>query len=266
MSNLVVVSNNIGRTASLAASSEAGSLVVENLQADGKALTWRSVGTAATITATFDSAAVSCVSLPICNLSSTATMQVQCGAYDSGAVQVCQYAPIDAIDFTGPLNANAFAYGGGNYATLVFPEQTATGLTITLNDPGNPAGYIDAAYLVIGEAWSPEVNADYGASLSFGDTSRHSRADNGDLKTRRGGIFRKLSFTLSYMQTADRTALTELLFRNGMSVPLFLSIFPDSTDTQLQQMYQIYGKQSKLSSVTRYLPLLDKGAIEIEEM
>ena len=107
--NLKIVSNNLGNSASLTASSEAGILVVENLQLDSKAKVWRSTSTTAAITAILTSVAVSCVSLPICNFTSTATMRVRVytlsgdgsPALDTGNLLCCEYTTIDKLDFNG---------------------------------------------------------------------------------------------------------------------------------------------------------------------
>jgi len=224
MSNLRIVSNNIGKTATLTASSEAGSLVVENLMLDSKTEIWRSTSTTATVTATFTQTATSCVTFPICNLTSTATMRVRVytnsgdgsPALDTGNTLCCEYTTIDKIDFgDGALNANMFSYGGGTYATLFFASTLGEKVVIDIIDSSNTNGYIESAYIVIGDYWSPVINANYGATLSFLDNSKHSRNDSGDLMTKRGARYKSLSFNLGNMRTDDRTALTELFIYNG---------------------------------------------------
>ena len=275
MTNLRIVSTNAGKTATLTASTEAGLLAVENLQLDSKTEIWRSTGTTEELTATFTQQTVSCVSLPICNLTSTATMRVRVytlsgdgsPALDTGNTLCCEYTTIDKIDFAdGALNANTFSYGGGTYATLFFTDTLGEKVVIDLIDTSNSNGYLEASNLVIGQYWSPVYNADYGAALSFRDTSKHSRNDSGDLMTKRGARYKRLTFVLSTMQTSDRTTLTEILIRNGMAVPLYISLFPESTDDQEKQIYQVYGKLTKLSAISRYKFGLDKGAVEIEEI
>lgn len=276
MTNLKIIHDNLAKTAALVASSEAGALVAGNLQKDSKTVVWRSTGTTATLTATFAAAAaVGGVSLPITNLTANATMRVRCYAaagdpsptLDTGALPCCGYSLIDKIDFaSGPLNANTFAYGGGTYATLFFSAQTAQKVVIDIADAGNPAGYIDASYLVIGKVWTPENNAEYGAALSFNDSSRHTRSEAGDLMTDRGARYKSLSFTLSDMAAADRTELMQLLIRNGMAAPLFVSLFPASSDAQEKQVYQLYGKQTKLDGIKRIRYGTDQTSLEIEEL
>lgn len=274
-SNLKIVSTNIGRTATLVASSESGVFTADNMQLDSKTLIWRSTGTTESITATFTSASVSCVSLPICNLTSTATMRVRVytlsgdvvDVLDTGNILCCEYTTINKIDFTdGALNSNTFSYGGGTYATLFFTETVGEKVVIDIIDTANTNGYIESCSLVIGSAWTPTLNADYGATWLLNDTSKHSRNDSGDLMTARGARYRSLSFSMGQMDASDRAEFMEILIRNGLSINLFISIFPESIDTQEKQMYQIFGKLTKLQGLTRFVYGLDKSSIQIQEI
>jgi len=275
VSNLAIVSKNLAKEAVLSASSEAGSMIVGNLQNDSKTEIWRSVGTSASITMIGDSSGISAVALCIASLTSTATMRVcvytlegdAVPAYDTGNILCCEYTTIDKIDFSnGALNSNTFNYGGGTYASLFFNEVVGEKVVIQVTDTNNSNGYIEASVLVVGKFWTPKYNAAYGASLSLLDTSKHTRNAAGGLMTVRGAIYKRLGFLLSNMMVADRTALFEILIRSGMSVPLFISFFPGSDEVQEQQIYQIYGKLTRMSALTRFAPGLDKSAIQIEEI
>jgi len=275
MTNLRIVSTNLATNATLAASTEAGALVIENMLLESKTQVWRSTGTTESITATFTSAPVSCVALPINNFTATATLRVRVytlsgdgsPVLDTGNVLCCQYVTMDKIDFAdGPLNANAFSFGGGTYASLYFAQANAEKVVIDIIDSANSNGYVEASNIIIGKYWSPERNADYGVALMFNDTSKHTRNGSGDLMTDRGAIYKSLAFNLGQMQTADRTELIQILIRNGMSVPLFISIFPESTDDQENQLYQLYGKLTKLGAIGRYKFGLDKFSVNIEEI
>lgn len=275
--NLKIVSDNIGNVSvtTLVAGSESGALVVDNLKLDSKTLVWRSNGTTTdSVTATHTSTAIGCVSLPICNFTSTATMRVRVytssgdpiAALDTGNLLCCEYTTIDKIDFNGSLNSNTFSYGGGTYATLFFTETVGEKTVIDIIDTANTNGYLEASSIVIGTVWQPVINATYGASWMLNDTTKHKRNESGDLMTNRGARYRSLAFSLSQMDASDRTEFMQIMIRNGMSKNLFISIFPDSADTQEEQMYQIYGRQSKLTALTRFTYSLDKSAISILEI
>lgn len=275
MSNLNVVSNNIGTSATLSASTEAGLLVVDNLKSTSKTLIWRSTGTTETVTATYTQQNVGCVSLAVCNFTSTATMRIRIytnsgdgsPAYDSGVLLCCEYTTIDKINFAGgPLNANTFNYGGGTYATLFAPNTLSEKTVIDVVDTSNTNGYLEASSIVLGETWTPILNCNYGAALTFKDTTKNTRSDSGDMRTTKGGRYKSLTFALGLMSSVDRIALTEMFIRNGSSDNVYISIFPDSPDIQEKQVYQVYGIITKQAGVKRHKYSRDQSSMTIEEM
>ncbi|HEV7458238.1 MAG TPA: hypothetical protein VGN96_15815 [Roseococcus sp.] len=50
---------------------------------------------------------------------------------------------------------------------------------VYITDTANPAGYFQAGRFLAGEAWSPEVNASYGASIQYVDPSETRRTRGG---------------------------------------------------------------------------------------
>ncbi len=268
MPNLRIVYNNAAdRAATIVASTTAGALAASNLQSNLKSEIWRSTGTTATLTLTWTAAeTLACVALPFCNLTSAATIRVQCytntgdasPVLDTGAVAACPASASYGNDYgvTGNSNSfsrggvNSFAYGGGAYADVWFAATVARKVVITLTDASNPDGYIEAARLVTGTYWTPERNVEYDSpKVSLQDDSKHSRSEAGDLMTERGIVYRKLAFDLSVMSNADRDSVWRILRTNGMSKPLFVSLTPDSTDVIDEQIYMIYGKLSSLSAM-----------------
>jgi hypothetical protein len=278
MPNLRIVSDNaIDRAASLVASSAAGELVASNLQLEIKSRVWRATGASATLTATWNAAEpVSCVALPFCNLSPSATIRVRgysdAGGgslvLDTGAVAACP-APAVVLRGWGALlssGANAYGYGGGAYARAWFGQVNVRRLVVDLADGGNAAGYIEASRLIAGAYWSPVYNADSGAALTLQDQSNHYRTDAGDLMTDIGARNRKLSLNLLCMPPADRAAFASILRGNGMANPLFLSLFPEDADVAMERDHQIYGKASQMSAVTLAQFGAYSSQLEIEEV
>lgn len=284
MPNLRIVYNNAADRATVVASTTAGSLVAGNLQSNLKSEIWRSTATTATLTLTWATTeTVACVALPFCNLTSSATIRVQCytntgdvtAVRDTGAVQACPASASYGNDYgvTGSANSfirggvNTFAFGGGAYADVWFTATPVKKIVITLTDASNPDGYIEAAKLVVGTYWTPERNVEYDSpKVSFQDDSKHERTDAGDLMTDRGVMYRKLSFDLSVMSNADRDAVWRILRSNGMYKPLFVSISPDSTDVVDEQIYMIYGKLSSMSAMQYKFLGMYATSFQIEEI
>lgn len=259
MTNLRIIHHNAADQAAITASSQAANLTVANLLTDIKSDVWRASGPVATLTAIFPSAAlIGAVALPFCNLSSAATLRVR--AYtlasdttpvvDTGSVQACAHRALGAWDWgLEPLGVNAFSYGGGAYGRTWFAPQWVEKLVIDIDDSLNPAGYIEASRLVAGMYWSPQNNADYGASLTADDASQQYRNEGGDLLTNVGPRSRKLALVLSSMSPPDRSKLMAILRGNGKSRPVFISLFPESDDPLLEQDHQLYGKLPEAVSV-----------------
>jgi hypothetical protein len=259
MSNLRIVSNNAADRATLTADVTAGSYSVGYLQTDYKTEIYRSTGTSATITALWTTGElVRCVALPFTNFTENATLRVRgytnagdaSPAFDTTAVDCCPYSSAAAFgwDIVTPGVAN-FAYGGAVYAALWFEGGTVKKLVIDIADAGNAAGYVEAGRLMAGDYYELSQNPNYGAQLGFADLSEHKRSDAGDLVTDNRTRSKTLSFSLEGMPEADRAAIMRLLRAGGLANPLYVSVFPDGSDYDLTQDYQIYGKLSQGSNV-----------------
>lgn len=187
--------------------------------------------------------------------------------YDSGMVPACPAAAVKLRGLAPAQAASAYAFGGGAYARHWLPVQRfALGVAIDISDPDNLQGYIEASRLVMGEYWSPINNPDYGASMTIMDASTHYRTDSGDLCTEIGTRARKMPLQLSGLPAADRTALADILRRNGMSGVMLISLFPESLDLELERDHTIFGKLSSVSSMS--MPYCDAYSVplEIEEI
>lgn len=276
MNNLRIIHDNAGDRAVLTASSQAGALGPANLQHEGKYDVLRSLGQALTITATWPTPEIiGGVVLPFCNLTPTATIRVRgyvepgdaVPDFDIGTVPACEYARLGMWNWGAlPLGVNAFSYGGGTYGRSWFQMRSVKKLVIDLVDRDNPAGYIEVARLVTGAWWSPEQNASYGAGVTPGDTSSQYRNGAGEQKVERGALYRKLSISLDHMTPLDRAELWRIVRGNGLSHPLFVSLFPDSDDVELEQTHQVYGRLVNLAAITTPSFQAYTTTIEVEEL
>ena len=276
MSNLRIVSDNAVKRATLSASSQAGSLTVDRLKASRKTSAWRSVGTTATLTVTLPTAeSFDCVALPFCNLSSTATMRIRGYAttsattpvFDTGHKACCPYSPFEALDWGAePLGVNAFSYGAAACAVVWFPLGLAQKLVIDITDATNDSGYIEGSCLLAGLSWSPKVNMGWGASVAVQDTTKNERSESGNLRSDKGVSSRKLSFDLKFMDPNDRNRLWRIFLGNGMSVPSFISLYPESDDAFEEQIHQMYGKLSQQSKIAAQSFGTSQAPFEVEEI
>ena len=276
MSNkLRVVYNNAANRGTVTASSTAGTLVVANLLTDSKADTWRATGTSATITTIYTtSELVSMVALPFCNLTSSATFRVKCytnsgdvsPVLDTGVVLAAAPTPLGMWDWGNiPMGVNSYSYGGASYGVIWFATQSVKKVELIIADSTNPSGYIEASRLVMGAYWSPENDAELSPQWIPVEDSTHERSDSGDLRTDIGTLNKKLQITLPVMTAADRNTMMNILRGNGMSRPIYLSLFPQDSDSSNEQAFQVYGKLAQQTGVTLSNWNLYNTTIEIEE-
>lgn len=253
MSNLRIIHNNAADKSAISASSTAGALVAANMLTDYKGQVHRSVGTTVTYTlAWFASQAIGGVAIPACNLTADATIRVvgyTAGAggtvvMDSGPVLACPGMPLGLWDWTQPLNANAFAYGGAAKTSVWFAAQPVVKrLEITLTDTNNAAGYIDCARLVVGGFWEPQVSPGFGITLSVEDATKNTRNDSGDFLTDRAAMNDAVSFRLEQMDPSDRAEFHRIIRSCGVHRPILVAVEPDDDDPLLKQDSLIYGKR-----------------------
>jgi hypothetical protein len=279
LNNLRIIYQNLADTATLVASSTQGtSTPVTNLQKDPKGSVWRSIGSSASITATLATAqSIGGVVLPFTNFTSnsaTLTVAGYSGSAGTGTLLYTQSGTCCPWNTLGLSTGspNTYAYGGGTCARLwlstVNQAISVASIVITISAPGTD--YIEVSRLIVGKYWSPVYNTGYGMTATIKDLSTHDRTESGDLVTQRGPRFNALSFDLAYLAPADRIQMTKLLLGNGISKPLFVSLFPDNDSTtnyyEMERAHQIYGKLMQTPGISYHTLDMYSSQIELEEV
>lgn len=185
-------------------------------------------------------------------------------AYDFSA-QCCPAAALRPRGFTAAQAASAYAYGGGACARHWLPaEFQATGVAIIMYDPDNPQGYIEAARLIVGPYWSPTYNAS-AASMTPVDSTELYRTDAGNQAADAGYIYRRVSIDMSMMPAADRTTCAKFL-RNSRAYPIFISVFPENADLELERDNSVYGRRTQDSEISIENSIYYGTKIPVEEI
>ncbi|MGX9698084.1 hypothetical protein ACWYXK_13950 [Janthinobacterium lividum] len=267
MPNLRIIHDNAADRAVLTASSQVGALGPANLQRDSKAAVLRASVTAQTITATWPTQeAIGCVALIFTNMTSSARMRVRGYAQPGDAVPVldtgnifpCPAAVHGSYPWgVLPLGWNAYKWGGVNTwargggvdGVAWFAPVRVRKLVIEVSAPQSSEGYLEISRLVVGNYWSPEYNAEYGAQLQLQDASEDYRTGAGDLKTQIRPTSDKLSINLAHLTPADRARFMRILRENGKGKAMLFSLFPENPDPLLEQDHMLYGKASNIDAV-----------------
>lgn len=272
--NLRIIYDNAADRSAISASASAGAMTPDRLQNDMKSDVWRSIAASATLTLSWPTVEpVAGVALCYSNLSSQAQMRVTVYGYagdlvaDTGWQMACPPKTIDELRWgVEPLALTAYMPGHGIAQSWLALPVLASRVVVELTDPCSQSGYIEAGRIVVGDYWSPIDNADYGASVSFVDASKHYRTDAGDLLTDRGTRHRKQNLSLSAMRSSDRERFWQMVFGGGLARPLFLTLFPEAADKLLEQTHSMYCKLAVTPVMTTPFFNRTSAAIELEEV
>ncbi len=194
----------------------------------------------------------------------TDNWQTPAGSYDSGWVPACPAPAIRPRGFTAAQAASAYAYGGGACARHWFGQVEASLLIVEISDPNNLQGYLEAACLVAGAAWSPKYNAS-ATSVSLLDRTELSRSAGGDQLAEPGTISRKVPVDLRAMPEADRAKFLALV-RDSRAYPILLSVFPQHPNLALERDFTVYGRRTKDSDIAYQFAGAYSTTLEIEEI
>jgi hypothetical protein len=251
-----VMYRNAVKRATLSATSVGGH-VIDNLKTYDKSKFFRAPGTSATITGTFAVAEIiSCMHLPICNASPTATRRVRLysGApgvglvLDTGTGLACPAPARELEDWTPAQAASAYANGGGAHAFGYFAPTLAKSFVIDIVDTNNLQGYFEAAgALWVGAYWELEYGAT-GATFAPIDSTVITRDGAGGQIARAGTIHRKLPIDLGYMGAIDRTRFVDLAM-NSRSSPILVDVLHTTSDLALRRDAMIIGRRSEDSEI-----------------
>jgi hypothetical protein len=255
VANLRIISDNaVDRATALVASTTSGSLVASYMQNDFKGKAHRSTGTSVSYAATWtDGESIGGIALPATNLTADATIRVRAYSDTAGVTQIkdtgVQYAcagqDLGLWNWSEPLNANAFAFGGVSKVQVwLGAHYFARRLLIDIVDSGNPAGYIDCARLVAGAYWEAPYNPGYGVLPTVVDTTASHRNDAGDNLSDRGTLHDTLSLDLKMLAETDRAALMRIARLAGTACNIFVSVFPEDDSPVAEQDFCIFGKRA----------------------
>jgi hypothetical protein len=276
--NLRVLYDNLAnKVSTLTASTTAGGLIAANMLTDRKSEVHRSTGTSVQYDLRWTTAQlINMLALAFCNLTSSATMRVRgytnvgdaTPAFDTGANLCCPYQAFGLWDWGSlPLGVNAYSYGGAAYGVSYFATANVKQLLIDVADASNSLGYIEVARLVTGVYWSPQTNASWGAGVTPESNTQHERSEAGDLRTERRPMSRSVKVDLSQITSAsDRQRMYDILRGNGMTKPVFLSLYPEDADVSLEQSCQIYGKLKGNQTLSHPMFGMFSSGLEIEEV
>lgn len=152
-------------------------------------------------------------------------------------------------------------YGGGKYVVKYFtPTPGTTSFTVTFS------ASVKVSKFIVGNYWSPKYNTGYGVQVGYEDATSSERLQSGDIYTTISPRNKTLQFDLQYMDESDKFQLFDIYKSIGKTKPIFISVFPENTDQQKEQMYSIYGKFNTLSNISHVMYTMYSSSIQLEEI
>jgi hypothetical protein len=113
------------------------------------------------------------------------------------------------------------------YSQLWFGDVFASSYRLTVQDPLNESGQLDLTRIYMGRHYSPEVNFSWGSTFAFGSNETQQRTDDGGLFSNATAAWRKVSFSLAYINEEDRPGLIAAIRHAKLSRDWFISLYPE---------------------------------------
>lgn len=163
---------------------------------------------------------------------------------------------VSQVTSTAPVG-----YGGGKYIAVYFNQAVpATSFTVSFSK------VVKVARFIVGNYWEPTYSAPFGMQVTYEDTTTNDRLQSGDLYSNLGPRHKALSFELEYLNDADKFKLFDIMKLIGKSKPIFVSLFPESTDEDREQMYSIYGKFQSIPTISYAMYTKYTSSVQLEEI
>lgn len=244
MSRLRILTDEATQSATITASTTAGSLVASNLKSNEPELVWRATDKTATIALTWaNTTLVGAVVLAWSNLTVNASVSV---AYYAETGSPAPFKTVsgfvDSVLPESPLVFGATAYNGTDAAGVNRSVQAWSDgsvgtkkVIITISDLANSTN-IQIGRLIAGTFHQVGLGASPGAELAFVDKSVVERSESGSVRSEMKTIHRRLSVALNLIEAQDSLAMVRLA-TFGRAKTFFVSLFPETSN----EFYQTHS-------------------------
>lgn len=127
-------------------------------------------------------------------------------------------------------------------------------LRIDIDDPANPAGYVQIGRAMAGEAFSPQINMSFGVELGIVDETRKSRTIGGQVYSDRKPARRRFSCAFDAITEAEAMGqIYDLMLEVGVSGSVLVVYDPDDSVAVLPRR-TLYAQLSDLAPIVTANP------------
>lgn len=187
--------------------------------------------------------------------------------YDSGFVSAAFPKPLgDLVMGVDALGATYFDGWGYSVARL-FLSSPVIGryAVITIVDPYNVNGYVQASRLFVGPVWTPTYGPAPGGGVQWNETTVQTRTEGGSIRSEPGASYRTIRANLMYLPESDRQRLSGMLGQTGMRGDVYVSLFPGLSNA-LERDTQMQGKLANLSATPFNITALVDQQLQFDEV
>lgn len=189
-------------------------------------------------------------------LSNSATDAAAQRVYDSGEIRAWDVTvgwgsrPWGAFPWNG-IDPSLYPSGTVSIHTIKGGKTyQARYLFVYINDPTNPAGYVQAGRFMAGTAWQPSINMDVNPGIRWVDPSAARRTRGGLKLVRKAAKYRTVSLTLSWLDKSEAIGFAMEFDRVlGKSEEFFLMMDP-TEESSFRVQRSIYASKVDTSDVT----------------
>jgi hypothetical protein len=162
---------------------------------------------------------------------------------------------------TSNYTGQTVGFGGGKYIAKYFtPAAGTTGFTVTFSTN------VKVSRFIVGNYWSPKYNTGFGVQTGWEDATTVERLQSGDQYVTVSPRNRTLQFDLQYMDESDKFTLFDITRSLGKTRPIFVSVFPEDSDQQKEQMYSIYGRLASPPNIAHTMFTMYSSSLQLEEI
>lgn len=153
-------------------------------------------------------------------------------------------------------------YSGGKYVAIYLDLGTTSTTSFTISFSSS----VSVSRLIIGNYWSPTYNTSYGVQIGVQDNTDYIRLQSGDLYSVLGSRNKTMQFDLQYLTDTDKNYLFDIMRSVSKTKPIFVSVFPGSSDLEQEQLYSIYGRVSTPASISYAMFSMYSSQLQLEEI
>lgn len=254
MANIRFLANDGHKDAAVFASSSASSLPVTNTRNANNAKIWRSVDDP------YDSPSVDALEqvidsiMPV-TIDGPGGFVIRGTNFTTDAVlSLVLKNGGGTVDTVEPvcLDAN---FDGTTDWRVWFDDGPINQFSLSISDPTNPAGYLQAIQIMCGPYITVEYNMTSGAEIEYAEDIEHIITKGQSPRSFGTDLIKRIaSIDFSIVSDTDRIAVIDTLISAGMRNPVFLSMYPE-VGSKLELHHQFVSKRiTNINTQHTHLP------------